>query len=68
MSKKLIRLPEVVSRTGLGRSAIYDAVAEGTFPKSVPLGKRAVGWLEDEVDSWIADRVAARDRKQAAAA
>jgi len=27
------------------------------FPKPVPLGPRAVGWLESEVSEWIAGRV-----------
>jgi prophage regulatory protein len=47
--------------TGLGRSAIYDAMSKGTFPRQVPLGRRAVGWLENEIAAWIEARLAERD-------
>jgi len=33
----------------------------GEFPKRIPIGRARHGWLETEVDAWIADRVAARD-------
>ncbi len=58
---KIMRLNEVMARTGLGRSSIYKFIAAGTFPKPIPLGDRAVGWLEEELEKWIADRVAERD-------
>ena len=45
----ILRLPEVKRSTGLSRSTIYLRIAEGTFPKSVSLGGRAVGWLEAEI-------------------
>jgi prophage regulatory protein len=40
-------------------------MAEGTFPKCVPIGKRAVGWVEEEIDGWIESRIAARDSRAA---
>ena len=43
--KKLLRLPEVISRTGYKRSNIYQLMNLGDFPKSVQLGPRAVAWL-----------------------
>ena len=56
---RLIRLPEVQRRVGLGRSTIYRWMSEGTFPKPVPLGGRAVAWVERDVDEWIKLRVSA---------
>ena len=53
---RLIRLPEVVHRVGLGRSTIYRWMAEGRFPKPVRLGSYAVAWSEDHVEQWIASR------------
>lgn len=53
MQTSIIRLPKVKAKTGLSRSTIYAKVRDGTFPKSVQLGARAVGWLELEVDGWI---------------
>lgn len=50
---RLIRLAEVMHRVGLGRSAIYQRMREGTFPKSRSLGSRCTVWIEAEVDDWI---------------
>lgn len=58
---KIIRLKEVISCTGLGRTSIYKYIAEGRFPKPVSLGDRAVGFLESEVHEWILARVEQRD-------
>lgn len=58
MLQAILRLPKVKDRTGKSRSGIYDGMAEGTFPRQIRLGPRAVGWLEDEIDRWISDRVA----------
>jgi len=45
---RLIRLKEVMNRTGLGRTSIYNFMNAGTFPKSVQLGERAVAWVDEE--------------------
>ncbi len=58
---RLIRLKEVIDCTGLARSTIYKYIEEGTFPKSVSLGDRAVAWVESEVQEWILERIAQRD-------
>lgn len=57
---RLVRLPEVRARVGLGRSAIYAAIAAGTFPQPVRLGTRCSAWPEHEIAAWIAARIAAR--------
>ena len=64
---KLIRFPEVMSRTGYGRTSIYRKMENGSFPKSLKLGgppkdpnefdSRAIAWIEDEVDQWIESRI-----------
>ena len=53
------RLPAVKAITGLSRSTIYLRIAEGTFPKPVSLGGRAVGWLEAEIQDWLQRRIEA---------
>ncbi len=55
---RFLRLPEVMERTGLSRSTIYVRVAAGSFPRPVALGGRAVGWIEAEVEAWVAERIA----------
>ena len=64
MATAILRLPNVKARTGLSRSTIYQRVSAGTFPKPVNLGVRAVGWLEAEIDGWLAAQVE-RSRKSA---
>ena len=54
-----LRLPRVKQRTGISRSSLYAKIQRGEFPAPVNLGARAVGWVESEVDRWIADRIAA---------
>lgn len=61
----LERLPQVLRRTGVSRSAWYRQIANGTAPRPVPLGDRARAWNAAEVDSWIVARIAARDAKAA---
>ena len=62
MADTILRLPTVKNRTGLSRSTIYERVAQGSFPKPINLGARAIGWLECEIDSWLATQVE-RSRK-----
>lgn len=59
MTHMILRLPAVKATTGLSRSTIYLLVAEGSFPKPVGLGRRAVGWLEAEIQDWLQRRIEA---------
>jgi prophage regulatory protein len=58
----ILRLPAVKAKTGLSRSTIYLRVAQGTFPKPVGLGGRAVGWLDAEIQDWLQQRIDASRR------
>jgi prophage regulatory protein len=60
--ERFLRRPEVERVTGLGRSTIYDKMANGEFPKPVPLSGGAVGWLESEIAKWQAQRIAEREK------
>lgn len=51
----LLRLPTVLEITGLKKSTIYAGAKNGTFPKPVKVGSRAVAWRSDEVKQWIDD-------------
>lgn len=59
MTHTILRLPAVRARTGLSRSTIYLRVAQGTFPKPVGLGARAVGWVEAEIQEWLQRQIEA---------
>lgn len=53
--ERILRLPEVMSRTGLSRSSIYAKVEAGTFPRQQKLGVKIVGWYESDVSEWISN-------------
>jgi len=56
---KLLRLPQVRATTGLSKSTIYARIAEGTFPKQIPIGPRLVVWVESDIQNWITEQVSA---------
>lgn len=64
MANSILRLPSVSSRVGYSRSSIYNFIASGEFPKPIRLGPRAIGWLESDIDRWIASRVEASGNSQ----
>ena len=53
MTLKILRLPEVIAITGLSRSSIYSRISESKFPHQIPLGGRAVGWVESQIIEWL---------------
>ena len=63
MTHTILRLPAVLSTIGLSRSTVYLRIAEGTFPRPILLGKRAVGWLQFDIEEWLRQRIE-QDREQ----
>ena len=63
---KLLRLPEVRAKVGISRSEIYRLVSLKRFPTPVPLGERLIAWRSDEINTWIAERIALRDEQATA--
>ena len=53
--RTILRIKEVLHRTGLKRTMFYDLIKKRKFPERVLLGARAVGYYEDEVEEWIGD-------------
>lgn len=53
----IYRLPAVINRTGLSRSTVYNLISDGEFPAPVRLGKRSVGWVDEDIDAWIAHKI-----------
>lgn len=51
---RIVRMKEVIQRTGLSRSTLYLRMKSGDFPQSFSLGTpNAIGWLESDIDGWI---------------
>lgn len=62
---RLLRLPAVIGMVGLKRARLYEMIGEGVFPKPVRLGdakNSPVAWPEHEVQAFIQQRIAERDR------
>ncbi|WP_372166023.1 AlpA family transcriptional regulator [Xanthomonas axonopodis] len=55
-NRRVLRRALVEERTGFKRAHIYSLMKKKKFPQRVRLGVRAVGWYEDEIDQWLADR------------
>lgn len=60
-NRRVLRLPEVLLRTGRRRTSLLQAVQRGDFPRPIHIGQRAIGFIETEVEQWIAARIAERD-------
>ena len=54
---RFLRLPEVIARVGLRRSAIYQRMSDGRCPRSRSLGPKCVVWVEAEIDDWMREIV-----------
>jgi prophage regulatory protein len=57
---RLIREKQILERTGLSRTQRWRLEREGRFPARVQLSERSFGWIESEVEAWIAERVRER--------
>ena len=55
-TERLLRLSEVLTRTGLARTTIYRKIRDGSFPEPLKIGARAVRWPESEITAWLAAR------------
>jgi prophage regulatory protein len=60
MLPTILRLPAVISESGLSRSTIYLRISQGQWTKPISLGARAVGWPSSEVVAINAARIAGK--------
>lgn len=58
---RIMRLKEVIEKTGLSRSTIYNLISQGKFPKQIDLGARSVGWVDTEIEDWLLAKIELRD-------
>ena len=59
---RVLKIKEVLLKTSLGKTAIYALIKTSDFPKPISLGIRSVGWIEEEIDAWILEKIGLRDR------
>ena len=56
MSRRILRLPEVLARTGYSKSTLRRKELTGEVSRRVQLGPNSVGWYEDEIEEHVASR------------
>lgn len=58
--ERILRLTDVIRITAISRSQIYKLVSEDRFPHPIKLceGGRSSGWLQSEIQNFIAQRIA----------
>lgn len=57
MSISLLRLPQVIERTGICKAKIYQLMKLDKFPASIKVGN-STAWVSSEVDAWIDNTIA----------
>lgn len=62
MTHRLLSMRDVLARICISKSRLYRSINCGEFPRPVPIGRHRVAFVESEVESWIADRMEARDQ------
>jgi prophage regulatory protein len=62
---RIIRRHELTDKVGYCLAHLYRLERQGLFPQRILLGRRAVGWVEEEVEAWLQERIDARDRLSA---
>ena len=53
---RIVREPECKRLTGLSRTTRWELERRGQFPARRRLGTNSVGWLESELQAWVAGR------------
>ena len=57
ITKRFLRLKDVIRITSLSRSTIYRYVASGIFPKQIEIAPKIVVWLESDVQKWMSEKI-----------
>ena len=55
--KRLLRIGEVIRRTGLSKSEIYRRVQDNRFPPQIRISYRVAAWQESAVNAWVENPV-----------
>jgi len=66
-SDRIMLDPEVKRVTGLSSSTRWREIREKRFPQPIPISRGRRGWLQSEIEVWLAQRIAARNTREVAA-
>jgi len=63
---KLLRYKNLKERRIVeNRMTLHRRIKFQGFPKPIALGPNSVAWIEEEVNQWLTERAASRDRRAA---
>lgn len=65
-NKRLIRISEVIDKTGYCRAWIYRLIKNNEFPEPIKIGPRSIAFVEKEIDEWIDDKIYQSRKNKAA--
>ena len=54
--ERMLRIKDVIKITAMSNSTIYELIKSNDFPRPKRIGKRAVGWLENDIQNWVDSR------------
>ena len=54
--ERILRIKDVIKITAMSNSTIYELIKSNDFPRPKRIGKRAVGWLENDIQNWVDSR------------
>ena len=57
----LLRIKDVVKKTTIGKSTIWQWVEEEKFPKPIKLSERISVWKDSDIDEWIESKINQRN-------
>jgi prophage regulatory protein len=62
LQQALMRRKTVQELTGLSRSGLYLVIKNGTFPKPIKIGLRAVAWKATDIYIWIESKISGENK------
>ena len=57
MNYQIIKKPTVIKLSTLSSATIYRLIKKGEFPKQIKLGERSSGWILEEVEQWLDEKI-----------
>ena len=51
--ERILRIAQVLDRTGLSRSTLYRMIKAGHFPRQIQIAPRCCGWRESDITRWL---------------
>lgn len=56
--QQLLRMKDLVTKTAMSQSKLYDLIAKGSFPKPKRLSHKVAVWPREVVDKWMEEALA----------